>query len=311
MLKVAKDKTLAFRLHALRSKVRYERAVLTVQCWGAVIFTPVADALEGHRQGNANSEDVAWAFVKNRVVEHTASFSWDRANIGKLLPRVAAVTDDPKVKATTPAELVPELEDIEKHELEELEQDRERFRRLGELWPGISDPSLDLGKLMSGGIELSREDGTQVSDATAEWRELEGTMRALFEPQTVVDNANFYEATEAIINSEAFSRLRTATGLGFSATVPEAAWPELEALIEKIDYPEFTAAVKAGMQALEGADEMSPDAMLEEFHSTIVSLEEMIRQAKDSPQKAILILVAGNLITLLVQAVLAKLGVTI
>lgn len=136
-------------------------------------------------------------------------------------------------------------------------------------------------------------------------------MRALFEPETVVDNASFFKATEAMINSEAFSKLRTATGLGFSATVPEDAWPELEALIEQIDYPEFTAAVKDGMQALERADGLSPDALLNELHSTVASLEKTIQQAKDSPQKTILILVAGNLLTLLTQAVLAKLGVKI
>jgi hypothetical protein len=308
---VTKDKTFAFRVHALRSKVRYERAVLTVQHWGAVLFTPIADALEAYREEKASADDVAWAFVKTRVIEHTATFNWDRADIGKLLPRITAVTDDPKIEATTPVELVSELEDIEKRELEELDQDRERFRHLSELWPGMFDPDLDLGELMSGGIELSREDGTRVSDATSDWRELEGTMRALFQPETVVDNASFFKATEAMINSDAFSKLRTATGLGFSATVPEEAWPELEALIEQIDYPEFTAAVKDGMQTLERADGLSPDALLNELQSTIASLEKTIQQAKDSPQKTILILVAGNLLTLLTQAVLAKLGVKI
>lgn len=72
---MTKDKTFAFRVHALRSKVRYERAVLTVQHWGAVLFTPVADALEEHRQGRASADDVAWTFVKTRVIEHTPTFA--------------------------------------------------------------------------------------------------------------------------------------------------------------------------------------------------------------------------------------------
>jgi hypothetical protein len=124
---VAKKGKRVIDLDRLRAteKIRYSRAVLTVEQWVSVHHTPVEEALRTLRKGQASPDDVAWAFVKQQVTAHTPSFDWADADLGKLLPRVAAVTKVPKLKAQTPDQLVPELEEIETKE-------REAWKKAGE-----------------------------------------------------------------------------------------------------------------------------------------------------------------------------------
>jgi hypothetical protein len=61
-------------------KVRYGRARLTIDRWGPIIVSPTYEALQGWRRGEKTSEDVAWAFVRTRVREHTPSFCWEEAD---------------------------------------------------------------------------------------------------------------------------------------------------------------------------------------------------------------------------------------
>lgn len=301
------EKVFGFRLRAERSKVRYGRAVLTVQRSGVVVFTPAATTLREYREGKASADDVAWTWVKGRVVEHSPTFNWAGADIEKLLPRITAVTDDPKIDATTPAELVPELESLAADDLKELDHDRQRFRELNQLWPGFSE--MDLSQLMESGVILTREDGPKISDATADWRLIETLIQGLLKSETIADKDSFYRAIEEMLESEPFSRLSTATGISFEATLPDNSWSELESLAKQVEDPTLLAVIRHGMETLGTSEMVSPEATIKELTETIASLQSAVEEMGDSPQKAILLGVMSGLITVLIQAALARFGV--
>jgi hypothetical protein len=123
-----------------RAKVRYGRATLTVERSDGVLMTALSDLLRAHRKGEVSTEEVAWAFIKERVVEHSPTFSWEDIDLLKLLPRVTTVTTEPEVKAKTPEELVPELEALEAKEREQWERARKRMKQV--LSGGISQDLL-------------------------------------------------------------------------------------------------------------------------------------------------------------------------
>lgn len=111
-------------------KVRYGRANLTVSRLGNVVFSErTADAIERWRKDRATDEDVAWAFVKDRVIEHTPSFQWDEADIEKLVSRIAAVCNDPQIEARSVAALAPELDRMEKSEQKLLAESSKKFAK--------------------------------------------------------------------------------------------------------------------------------------------------------------------------------------
>ena len=132
--RVAKD-DLRRLLAGRPAKVRHGRATVTVEKSGGVLMTPVADALKAYRNGELSDEEVAWTFIKDRATEHSPTFSWDRADLTKLLPRVTEVMVEPEIKAKTPADLVVELEAIEKRERKEWERAR---KQMSKALPGIS-----------------------------------------------------------------------------------------------------------------------------------------------------------------------------
>src|SRR3954468_12510330 len=81
------------RLRADRkAKVRYGRATLTVERADGVLMTALSDLLAAHRKEKVSAEEVAWAFIKEPVVEHSPTFRWEDIDLLKLLPRVTAVT---------------------------------------------------------------------------------------------------------------------------------------------------------------------------------------------------------------------------
>jgi hypothetical protein len=111
-------KKIVFDLDEHRTKIRYKRASLTVEQTVRVIITPVEEALAAHRPGAVSAEEVAEAFLREQIVAHSPSFDWEQADLNVLLERVAAAVNDPKLKARTPSELVPELEAVEAKERE-------------------------------------------------------------------------------------------------------------------------------------------------------------------------------------------------
>jgi hypothetical protein len=130
---MAKKKSRRLTLDDLRGagkvKVRYKRANLTVDQLASVYGTQVEAALVEQREGRGSAEQVAWAFLKEQVLGQTPSFDWADAELGVLLPRVAAIVTEPKIQARTPEDLVPELEALEKEERERWKEINEQVRK--------------------------------------------------------------------------------------------------------------------------------------------------------------------------------------
>jgi hypothetical protein len=123
-------------LEARHAKVRYGRATLTISRWGAVLGTPVHKQLLRFEKDEASAEDVAWAFVRERVEGHSPSFDWGKADLGRLIPLITGVASEPEMAAATPEELVDELKELAAHETEIVEKAQERFeKQLGMLSP--------------------------------------------------------------------------------------------------------------------------------------------------------------------------------
>ena len=90
--------------------VRYGRARLTVARSGSLLADDeLGRALERHERGDAPAEEVAWAYVRTRTVDHSPSFAWKEARLGPLIELVTGVSDSPKLEAKTPAELITAL----------------------------------------------------------------------------------------------------------------------------------------------------------------------------------------------------------
>lgn len=146
---MAKKKRIDLDKLRATSKVRYDRANLTVEQWVSIHGTPVEQALRDHRQGRASAEDVAWSFVKEQVTHQTPSFHWDEAELDRLLPRIIAVVQVPKLKAKSADELVSELEEVGERERERWERLNETIRRtilptLPKIGPAIPADFLNL-----------------------------------------------------------------------------------------------------------------------------------------------------------------------
>lgn len=116
-------------LETRESKVRYGRATLTIARWGAVALSDTGEVIGRWREGEATPEDVAWAFVRSRVIDHSPSFEWEGADLGRLVELVAEVAHDPAIKARTVEELAPELDRIERDEREQWRRARESMAK--------------------------------------------------------------------------------------------------------------------------------------------------------------------------------------
>jgi hypothetical protein len=193
-----------------RAKVRYGRTTLTIERSDGVLMTALSDLLRAHRKGEATKEEVAWAFIKERVVEHSPTFRWKDIDLLKLLPRVTAVTSEPEIKAKSPEELVPELEALEAKEREEWTRARKRMKQA--LSGGISQ---DLLKSINRTNEMARAMRPAYLDAFKAFRPAH--MEAL-------------NAMQPALNEQVLAAIRP-----LSAQMQKAMQPQLKAVTFKID----------------------------------------------------------------------------
>ena len=71
-----------WRLREARQiSVRHGRARLTISRSGEMSEGDLGPAIKRYEKGEIDAEDLAWAFVRTRVVRHTPSFNWDGANL--------------------------------------------------------------------------------------------------------------------------------------------------------------------------------------------------------------------------------------
>lgn len=193
-----------------KAKVRYGRATSTVERTDGVLMTTLSDLLAAYRKGEASAEEVAGAFIKERVVEHSPTFKWEDIDLLKLLPRVTAVTTEPELKAKTPEELVPELEALEAKEREQWERARKRMKQV--LSGGISQ---DLLKSINRTNEIARAMRPAYLDAFKAFRPAH--MEAM-------------KAIQPSLNEQVLAAIRP-----LSAQIQQAMQPQLKALNFRID----------------------------------------------------------------------------
>jgi hypothetical protein len=92
-------------------------------------MSEIADALAAHERGEMSADDVAWAFVKDRVEDHSPSFHWEDAELDRMIALVVSCSDHPKLAATNPADLVSELREQEASERGQLKRSQEKLRK--------------------------------------------------------------------------------------------------------------------------------------------------------------------------------------
>lgn len=204
-----------------KAKVRYGRATLTVERTDGVLMSALSDLLSAHRKDEASAEEVAWAFIKERTVEHSPTFRWDGIDLLKLLPRVTAVSREPAIKAKTPEDLIPELEALEAKEREEWERARKRMKQM--LSGGVSQ---DLLKSLNRTNEIARMMRPAYLDAFKAFRPAH--MEAL-------------KAIQPGFNEQILAAMRPLSGRvqramqPLSGQIQQAMQPQLEALNFRID----------------------------------------------------------------------------
>lgn len=91
-------------------EVRYGRARLTVETAGDLTAQDeLGQTIDRYQAGAATPDEVAWAFVRSRVVSHSASFDWKEADLAKIGPLVTGVSVSPRIKASSTREFADEL----------------------------------------------------------------------------------------------------------------------------------------------------------------------------------------------------------
>jgi hypothetical protein len=94
-------------------KRRYGRAILTIRRWGnwaeLIDRNQLGTQIRAFGKGKIEAEALSWAYLKARVIEHSPSFRWEDAELGRLLTLVVDCSEDPHYKARDPEELAAEL----------------------------------------------------------------------------------------------------------------------------------------------------------------------------------------------------------
>jgi hypothetical protein len=92
--------------------------------------------IAAYEDGRASAEEVCWQFVHDRVVAHTPSFDWEKAELALLLDRVVAVSTDPKFSSSETEDVAAKLVVAAWEEREAAKRLEEKTHRLAEqlLW---------------------------------------------------------------------------------------------------------------------------------------------------------------------------------
>ena len=140
-------------------KRRYGRATLTIRRYTTLgdLRGDLGEALEAYRNGKGNAEKVAWAFVRARITGHSATFSWEDAELAKLIPLVVECSKSPTLTRTEPGELADDL-------LTQRDADLERLNAtMGQLAGAFQAPWLPSLVSSSGAIRALQRQQEQLA----------------------------------------------------------------------------------------------------------------------------------------------------
>jgi hypothetical protein len=214
-------------------KKRYGRATLTIRRWGGLGNLSdggtLGKALIAFRAGNRSAADVAWAFVRTRVQSHSPSFSWERAELPRLIDLVTDCSRSPHFEGKTPEALAEEL-------IKAQDDEREQMKRLSE----------QLSRSFTGITKLSRAfDPPVLRWAEQQRKTMEAITRGFgprrlgafgaFSTSTVNEQMRRLGLTESV-RKEMFPTLQTRSGLRL-AEMPATAF-----LSQRIRFPNTLAS---------------------------------------------------------------------
>jgi len=317
-------KRIVFDLDERRTKIRYKRASLTVEQTVRIIITPVEEALTAYRAGAVTEEAVAEAFLREQIVAHSPSFDWEQADLGLLLKRVAAVMNDPKLKARTPRELVPELEAVEAKERERwAEISKGMTLQVGplakELQEKLQQPfaptfTKEMQEMMlkqTQAISDSLVDSPALAHAMKEQVvKLHGGLSSI--PASLIPKAGLFDAgldpsvleelRQGIIGSHAFRPVMT---VDFDQLIEQA--------LQVAQRVEAERTIDVGARGVEQVEAQVSDADIKAVVERLSEIAEaMQKQAGSNPlAMAIAATVISSLIVYVIQYVLAvKYGIT-
>gem|GEM_PF-3008197 len=182
------EHSIVLRLRKVRrARVRYGRANLYVARWGNLTSGELGPAIRAFERGEGGVEAVCWAFVQSRIESHTASFDFERADLGRLVGLVTAVADEPKLRSRTVDGLAGELVDLAAAERERTRRRRADLKKLTKSYfdssaLGVLDSvQATLGKLKFGSMyepQMLRF-SSPLADSVSQ---LAGTMLGRIEP---------------------------------------------------------------------------------------------------------------------------------
>jgi hypothetical protein len=81
------------------TRVRYGRATLTIAQTGGIVMSEFGDAVADYESGELAAEQLCERFVRMRVKEHSPSFSWDEADLTRVLKLVVETSEEPRFKS--------------------------------------------------------------------------------------------------------------------------------------------------------------------------------------------------------------------
>jgi hypothetical protein len=109
--------------------VRHGRARLTIARWGRLGEGPMWAAIEAFRRGELSAEELCRRYVRRRVISHTPSFDWERADLGRLLSLVTDASREPQIPNLAPGKLAPALAEIAEEERRRRQESNEQLLR--------------------------------------------------------------------------------------------------------------------------------------------------------------------------------------
>jgi hypothetical protein len=124
---VAVDDSIRICLQEARQiRVRYGRAFLTVTRFGGLSGGELKRCLSAYEDGETDAETLCWAFVRERVIDHTPSFDWEVVELPLLLDRIAGASTSPAFPSSDIEDVAATLVETAREEREATERSRKR-----------------------------------------------------------------------------------------------------------------------------------------------------------------------------------------
>ena len=210
-------------------KVRYGRATLTVKRRGALLGgSDLAQAISGYRRGEVDAETVAWAYVRARVVAHSPTFDWAKADRMRVVRLVAQASRNLHFRSRTPEGLARELIVRQDWERERFSEATRTMKKLAAITPPVSGLS-SIQRLVSTRFvvpEVRFQQASILGEATRALRGVSGP-----EIANIARIAVPAAATQEAIAALALKRMFATTEFKNARALVQNDWPTISSFL--------------------------------------------------------------------------------